>query len=129
MANDELPRLTELLGDLKPPKRAELHCHRRVVNWLRLTSREAELPDGAIGGLTGVLVVEDADMEPGAWERRQDGEVTASGNIGMPWLDVLAEPLKIEFRPYDLGALRRSYAGHWPISPQGAVVMPGIGAL
>jgi len=73
------------------PVLRELHCHTRVVSHLRAISVEAEpLPLGAIGGLAGIPVIEHDDMEPGAWEIRENGQAVASGKL-RTYAEALAE--------------------------------------
>lgn len=89
--------LAELADRIGHVPRRELHCHPDVARWLMLTLPEAEpkFPfAGAIGSLTGVPVTEDPDFEPGAWELREDSEVTAVGRIQVPpWVTA---PVKLD---------------------------------
>lgn len=79
--------LAVLAGRIGYVPRRELHCHSSVARLLMLTLPEAE-PEfpftGAIGSLTGIPVIEAPDFEPGTWEIREDGEVTASGHLEVP---------------------------------------------
>lgn len=72
----------QMLADAPKPKLRALHCHPRVAEHLHAISVEAkpEFP-GAIGSLTGVPVIEHDDMQPGAWELREDGQVVSSGRL------------------------------------------------
>ena len=76
--------LAELADRIGYVPRRELHCHPDVARWLMLTLPEAE-PEfpfaGSIGALTGVPVTEKPEFEPGTWELREDGEVTAAGHL------------------------------------------------
>lgn len=89
--------LAELAGRIGYVPRRELHCHPDVARWLMLTLPEAEPESpftGAIGALTGVPVTEQADFESGAWELREDGEVTSSGRMQVPpWV---TEPIELD---------------------------------
>jgi len=79
--------LAELVERIGPVPRRELRCHPHVAKWLILTLPEAqpEFPfAGGIGSMTGIPVIEHADFEPGEWELREDGEVTAVGRIKVP---------------------------------------------
>lgn len=82
-----LAALAELADRIGYMPRRELHCHPDVARRLMLTLPEAkpQFPfTGSIGALTGVSVIENPDFEPGAWEIREDGEVTASGYLEVP---------------------------------------------
>lgn len=71
--------------------RQELHCHPRVTEHLRATSTETEPAfPGTIGSLTGIPVIEHDDMQPGAWELREDGEVVSSGKL-RTYEEIIAE--------------------------------------
>jgi hypothetical protein len=61
-------------------KRTELHCHPGVVIALREAAPPAEYPPWKPLMGTIELIVK-ADMEPGAWELREDGEVIKSGKL------------------------------------------------
>jgi hypothetical protein len=67
---------------------------------LTLPEAEPEFPfAGAVGSLTGIPVIKQADFEPGVWELFEDGEVKACGRIRVPpWV---TEPIKldVEFSP------------------------------
>jgi hypothetical protein len=83
----DLAALAELADRIGCVPRREFRCHPSVSRLLMLTLPEAEpgFPfTGSIGALTGIPVIENADFEPGAWELREDGEVTASGRIEVP---------------------------------------------
>jgi hypothetical protein len=82
-----LADLTELAGRIGYVPRRELVCHPDVARLLMLTLPDAE-PEfpftGSIGALTGIPVIGNPDFEPGTWELREDGEVTASGHVEVP---------------------------------------------
>jgi hypothetical protein len=61
-------------------KRTELHCHPGVVIALRQAAPPEEYPPWKPPMGTIDLIVS-ADMEPGAWEIREDGEVIKSGKL------------------------------------------------
>lgn len=90
--------LTELADRIGRVPRRELHCHRDVRLWLTLTVPELEPQFPFTGSaLTGVPVIEREDFEPGTWEIREDGEVTASGHIEVPsWVTA---PIDLKFSP------------------------------
>ena len=78
-------------------KRQELHCHPRVTEHLRAISNAAPEPEfplmtGSIGSLAGMPVIEHDDMEPGAWELREDGEIVGSGRL-RTYEEVIAEQI------------------------------------
>jgi hypothetical protein len=93
----DFTRLAELVGRIGRVPRRELRCHPDVARWLLLTLPEAEpgFPfTGAIGSLTGVPVVENADYQPGEWKLYEDGEAKACGRIRVPpWV---TEPVKFD---------------------------------
>lgn len=62
-------------------KRTELHCHPGVVIALREAGPPEAYPPWRPPMGTIELIV-NADMEPGAWEIREDGEVIQSGKLG-----------------------------------------------
>jgi hypothetical protein len=69
----------------KPPPRRTMHCHPSVTVALKLIApaRPVSLPDfmdlGRIGELSGIDVYENDEMEPGAWELREDDKVVDFG--------------------------------------------------
>jgi hypothetical protein len=90
-----LAALADLADRIGYVPRRELHCHPSVGRLLMLTLPEAE-PEppftGSVGALTGIPVTVKPDFEPGAWEIREDDEVTASGHIDVPpWVTAPAE--------------------------------------
>ena len=97
----DLAALAELADCIGRVPRRELHCHRDVRLWLALTLPELEpqFPfTGSTGTLTGVPVIEREDFEPGTWEIREDGEVTANGHVEVPsWVTA---PVDFKFSPF-----------------------------
>jgi hypothetical protein len=82
----DLAAIAELMGQFPPVKRKALHCHPAVAAalWALTPPAERWFPFGHAMGLTGIDVIEEADMEPGAWELREDGSVIESGRL-RPW--------------------------------------------
>jgi hypothetical protein len=79
---DELAAFAESVP--RVPKR-ELWCHPLVAMALRQeTPYRVHSPFGAWYELNSIPVFEDPAMGVGAWEVREDGEVTQSGNIEWP---------------------------------------------
>jgi hypothetical protein len=82
-----LPKIAAPLGAFPTPRSRELHCHPAVTERLRALMPAAEptapwdFSYGAIGSLTGIPVIEDADLAPGWWELRENGKMTDFGQI------------------------------------------------
>lgn len=118
--------LAELAGRIGYTPRRELHCHPSVSRLLMLTLPEAdpEFPfTGSIGALAGIPVTEKPDFEPGAWEIREDGEVTASGRVDVPpWI---AAPVRLDvtFPPV---ADRLRLRAWLPLAPPAPFMLSGI---
>jgi hypothetical protein len=84
-----LPKIAALLDAFPTPRSRELHCHPAVIERLRALIPEADpkpkaswdFSYGAIGSLTGIPVIEDADLAPGWWELRENGKMIDFGQI------------------------------------------------
>lgn len=65
-------------------KPTELHCHPGVVIALRDAAPEPEWQPALLPPPIGTMdLIVQADMEPGEWEIRQDGEVIDSGKLAI----------------------------------------------
>lgn len=76
--------LAVMMRDMPRLKQREFRCHADVVAWLRasLPDTDPPFPRDAAATLTGVPVIEKAEMEPGRWEIWEDGQMIKSGRLG-----------------------------------------------
>jgi hypothetical protein len=67
-------------------KRQELHCHADVVEALKkqtaMPEAERVLFGDDVARICGTNVFIDADLGPGEWQLREDGEIVSSGRLG-----------------------------------------------
>lgn len=73
--------LSDLAGQLKPPRATEARMHPVALEALELTSAPAPLMPGHLGAYLGIPVMVDSEMTPGAWEIRSGDEVISKGNV------------------------------------------------
>lgn len=82
--------LAALMARFPPAAPKSLHAHPYAVEALRDMSTPA-VPDpwsGSIGSLTGIPVIPDDEMAPGAWEIREGDTVISSGVVRSKWADL-----------------------------------------
>lgn len=92
--------LVALVARFPPAAPKSLHAHPYAVEALRDMSTPA-VPDprpGAIGSLTGIPVILDDEMAPGAWEIREGDTVISSGVVRSKWADLFG-PDRTEGEP------------------------------
>lgn len=81
-ATPDFKAFVDFANRLPRIKRTELHCHPGVVIALREAAPPAEYnPWSPPPSIPVIELIVDADMEPGQWEIREDGEVIKSGRL------------------------------------------------
>ena len=88
-----LSEMADLLRRLPaPPPPRSLHAHPAAVDALSDMCAPPEpappFPGASLGSLTGIPVITDDDMKPGAWEIREGDKVISSGAVRSPWMDI-----------------------------------------
>lgn len=83
--------LAALMARCPPPSAPKsLHAHPYAAEALRdMSTPDSPAPwSGAIGSLTGIPVILDDEMAPGAWEIREGDKVISSGVVRSKWADL-----------------------------------------
>jgi hypothetical protein len=88
LAPPSLDELAALADTITPPRTHSMEVGPSVLAWLREHAHDPGLgPGGAspLGALTGIPIIERADLAPGAWRIRDaNGDIISEGNTTEP---------------------------------------------